>query len=209
MYDFSNPTEPLPFVQPPLDGLTPEEETDVRIKAALIGCAARLIFFVLCILLLGLLGSCATRRPTVVQLRDSTDTHVHIHTVFVPDTVLVPLPPERVVITTPDTASTLRTSVAESYAAIRGGLLHHDLRNLPQPISVPVQNKVITRDSIVYQARDVPVPVPVVQEVEKPLTWLQQSQIWLGRMVLAVIAVAAAGWLVRRYVRARLKPPLT
>lgn len=147
---------------------------------------AFVILFILCAL-----SSCRSTRTVIVEARDSTSTHVHTHTVFVPDTILVPLPPERVVITTPDTSSTLRTSVAESHAAIRGGLLHHELRNLDVPLPVPVQTKVITRDSIVYREREVPKPYPVEVEVPAPLTWWQHLRLWLGNIMLIALLLAA------------------
>ena len=142
--------------------------------------------------------SCRSTRTVIVESRDSTSTHVHTHTVFVPDTVLVPLPPDRVVITTPDTASTLRTSVAESHAAIRGGLLHHELRNLPASLPVPVQHKVTTSDSIVYRERLVPQPYPVEVEVPAPLTPWQQFRLSLANIMLFALALAAAIWALKK-----------
>lgn len=159
-----------------------------------IGCIASIIswfsvfviLFVLCAL-----SSCRSARTVVVEARDSTSTHVHTQTVFVPDTILVPLPPERVVVVAPDTVSNLRTSVAESHAAIRGGLLHHELRNLDAPLSVPVQTKIIMRDSIVYREREVPVPYAVEVEVPAPLTWWQHLRLWLGNIMLIALLLAA------------------
>lgn len=145
-----------------------------------------------------LMAGCRSTRTVIVEARDSTSTHVHTHTVFVPDTILVPLPPDRVVITTPDTASTLRTSVAESHAAIRGGLLHHELRNLPAPLPVPVQHKVITRDSIVYREREVPQPYPVEVEVPAPLTRWQRARLQFANTMLVALALAAAIWALKK-----------
>lgn len=160
------------------------------------GCLTNLLGWVtgiILLLILCALSSCRAYRqwPTVVQLHDSTSTHVHTHTVFVPDTILVPLPPERVMVTIPDTASTLRTSVAESHAAIRGGLLHHELRNLPAPLPVPVQTKVITRDSIQYRTRQVPQPYPVPEYIEKPLTRWQRARLQFANAMLVALALAA------------------
>lgn len=159
-----------------------------------IGCIASIISWTIAFVILFVLctlSSCRSARTVVVEARDSTSTHVHTQTVFVPDTILVPLPPERVVVTAPDTVSTLRTSVAESHAAIRGGLLHHSLHNLDAPLPVPVQTKIITRDSIVYREREVPVPYAVEVEVPAPLTWWQQLRLWLGNILLAALLLAA------------------
>ena len=186
-----HPTDPAsPFYPQWPQAPAPSDNSD----SDRIGCIASIIswsiafviLFVLCAL-----SSCRSTRTVVVTERDSTSTHVHTQTVFVPDTILVPLPPERVVVVAPDTVSTLRTSVAESHAAIRGGLLHHSLRNLDAPLPVPVQTKVITRDSIVYCEREVPVPYAVEVEVPAPLTWWQQLRLWLGNIMLIALLLAA------------------
>lgn len=168
------------------------------------GCMGTIFGWIIGIVLLALLcslSSCRTYRqvPTVVQMQDSIATHVHTNTVFVPDTVLVPLPPERVMITIPDTVSTLRTAVAESHAAIRGGLLHHELRNLDTPLPVPVQHKVITRDSIVYREREVPVPYPVDRLVEKPLTRWQRARLQFANAMLIALVLAALAFALKKH----------
>lgn len=63
-------------------------------------------------------------------------------------------------------------------------------------------------DSI-YAVRvdSVPVPYPVEKRVPAQLSWLQQMQIWVGRLVLIAIALAAAVWLLRRYIKSRMKLP--
>lgn len=167
------------------------EPTDRDSKRGFLRSAVGWIIAFVILFILGALSSCRSTRTVIVEARDSTSTHVHTHTVFVPDTILVPLPPERVVITTPDTASTLRTSVAESHAAIRGGLLHHELRNLDTPLPVQVQTKVVTRDSIAYRERDVPQPYPVPEYIEKPLSWWQHLRLWLGNIMLIALLLAA------------------
>lgn len=169
--------------------LTPAPDED-NMRGCLWSAVGWFIAFIL-LFILGALSSCRSTRTVIVEARDSTSTHVYTHTVFVPDTILVPLPPERVVVTTPDTASTIRTSVAESHAAIRGGLLHHELRNLDTPVSIPVQHQVTTRDSIVYRERLVPKPYPVPEYIEKPLTRWQQLRLWLGNIFLALLLLAA------------------
>lgn len=159
-----------------------------------IGCIASIISWIIAfvvLFILGALSSCRSMRTVIVEARDSISTHVQTHTVFVPDTILVPLPPERVVVVAPDTVSTLSTSVAESHAAIRGGLLHHELRNLDVPLPVPVQTKVITRDSIQYRERLVPKPYPVEVKVPAPLSWHQHLRLWLGDILLIALLLAA------------------
>ncbi len=140
-------------------------------------------------------ASCRTK-TVIVEVQDSTSTHVHTHTVFVPDTILVPLPPQTVMVTTPDTISHIETDYAASDAAILGGLLHHYLTTKPTPVPVPVSHKETTRDSIVYRERKV--PVPVVQEVEKPLTRWQQARLHLANIMLILLGICTAVWLVRK-----------
>lgn len=38
----------------------------------------------------------------------------------------------------------------------------------------------------------------VVKEVEKPLSWWQQAQMWLGRLVLVALAVLAGIWILKK-----------
>lgn len=38
-----------------------------------------------------------------------------------------------------------------------------------------------------------------VVEVEKPLSWWQRTQIWLGRVAMTAAALAAAWWIYRRH----------
>lgn len=54
-------------------------------------------------------------------------------------------------------------------------------------------------DSI-YATRvnSIPVPYPVEKPVPRPLSWFQQMQLWLGRLVLVAIAVLA-GWFILRW----------
>lgn len=155
-------------------------------------------FILHCSLLTLLCLSCRSPRTIIVEVQDSTSTHVRTHTVFVPDTILVPLPPQTVYRVTPDTTSHIETDYAASDAAIRDGLLYHSLTTKPTPVPVPVTHKETTRDSIVYREREVPVPVPVIQEVEKPLTRWQQLRLHLANITLVALALAAAIWLLKK-----------
>lgn len=159
------------------------------------GCLRTLIgwavlFLFMC--LLAFFSSCRSTRTVLIEVRDSTSTHVHHEVVYVPDTIPVVLPPQIVEHLTPDTIDTLRTGYAESVAKISDGMLFHSLRSLQNPIPVPVQHKETVRDSIVYREKEVPKEVPVVQEVEKPLTWWQQFRIHVANIVLWVLVIYAA-----------------
>ena len=194
-YHHSDPASPFYPQWPPAPAPSDGPDSDR------IGCIASIVSWIITLLLLCALCAftgCRSPRTVVVEVEDSTSTNVHTHTVFVPDTVLVPLPPQTVMATTPDTASHLETAYAASDAAIRGGLLHHTLTTKPTPVAVPVQHKETTRDSIQYREREVPVPVPVVQEVEKPLTGWQQLRLHLANILLVALLLAAAIWALKK-----------
>lgn len=59
------------------------------------------------------------------------------------------------------------------------------------------------RTDTIYQSRtdSVPVPYPVIQEVEAKLTWWQQTRIHIANVMLMIIGGLAAVWVVRRYLR--------
>ena len=133
-----------------------------------------------------------------MELRDSIRTEVVTNTVIVNDTQFITLPPQTVERITPDTTSTLRIDYAVSSATVVNGLLHHTLTSTDTPVPVPVQHQVTTRDSIVYREKEVPVPTPVIQEVEKPLTSWQQFRLWLGNIILIALAIAATIFVIRK-----------
>jgi len=144
------------------------------------------------LVLLALCGCRTSKSATVVVVRDSIRTEVHTETVYVHDTIPVPLPKDSVGVVTQDTTSRLETSVAISEASVHDGLLHHSIWNKPS-VQVPVEHKETVRDSIVYKEKEVPVPYPVEVEVEKELSWWQQLRLWLGNILLLAI-LAAAGY---------------
>lgn len=60
--------------------------------------------------------------------------------------------------------------------------------------TVQQQNLQIIRMDSLLRQQSKTIEVPVAQ----PLSWLQQMQIWLGRLVLVALAVLAAWWLIRK-----------
>lgn len=184
-----------------MENLKPEEREEIREEMTVfgvLGCGMYLLGLVIVLMVCALLSGCKTKDSTVVELRDSIRTEVVTNTVIIPDTQYVTLPAQIVERTTPDTTSTLRISFAESTASIRGGLLFHSLRSLDTPLPVPVQHKETTRDSIVYREKEVPVPVPVVKEVERQFTTWQQIRLWLGNMVIVALGIASGVWIIRK-----------
>jgi len=60
--------------------------------------------------------------------------------------------------------------------------------------TVQQQNLQISRMDSLLRQQSKTIEVPVAQ----PLSWLQQMQLWLGRLVLVALAVLAAWWLIRK-----------
>lgn len=110
-----------------------------------------------------------------------------VRTEYIPDTVFVEVPLEIERQTVRGTMSHLETSYAVSDARITpDGALFHSLANKPQKRPVPTEKEIIYRDSIVSRDR---VNREVV-EVERKLTWWQQTQMkgfWIALVVLVLV----------------------
>lgn len=144
--------------------------------------------------------SCCPCRHLATATADSTRVEVRERIVKVHDTVVVELPAERVEVITPDTTSTVQTSLAISTATVSGGVLNHSIENKQTTIRKPTEVGVEVRDSIIYRDRQ----TTKIVEVERELTWWEQTQIKCFR-VLALIALALVGWKFRRPLMALLK----
>ncbi len=108
---------------------------------------------------------------------------------FVRDTVWrdFPLIVERVTVRAD--SSRLENRYATSDARINlDGSLSHSLATKPQREPIPIDRPVEDRDSIVY--RDRKVDVEKIVEVERDLSWWQQTQIGGFWVLLAALAVA-------------------
>lgn len=133
---------------------------------------------------------CPCRKTVTPTVRDSVRVETIVRTEYVCDTVMVKVPAEEKAQTVRDTTSHLETTFAESDAAITpDGALHHTLRNKPQQHPAEVETKVVYRDSIVYRDR---VQTERV-EIERPLTWWQQTRLRGFWVLLAVVV-----WLLRK-----------
>lgn len=136
------------------------------------------------------IGCCPCRKASVPTVRDSVRVETQIRTEYVRDTVLVEVPVEEKAQTVRDTVSRLETSFAVSEAEITtDGALRHSLENKPQRRPVPAETKVVYRDSIVYRDRIETERV----EVERELTWWQQTRLRGFWVLLAVVV-----WLLRK-----------
>ena len=166
------------------------------------GCIRGLVYLILIagfiFLFASMLSSCATTKPgTVVVVRDSIRTEIRTETIIVHDTIPVLLPRDSISVVTPDTTSRIETSVAISEAVIRNGMLWHSIWNKPS-VDVAVEHKETVRDSIVYREKEVPVPYPVPQVVEKELSWWQQTRLKFANVMLIVLSCAAIYWLLKK-----------
>ena len=133
---------------------------------------------------------CPCRKAVPTAMRDSVRVETVIRTEYVRDTVLVEVPAEEKAQTVRDTTSHLETTFAESDAAIMpDGALYHTLRNKLQQHPAGVETKVVYRDSIIYRDRIKTERV----EVERDLTWWQQTRLRGFWVLLAVVV-----WLLRK-----------
>jgi len=124
------------------------------------------------------------------HLSTTTSDSIRVETVVryerVLDTVYMDVPVEIVRETVRDTTSHLETSFATSDARITPDVaLFHSLTNKPQKKPVPTEKEIIYRDSIVYRDRIVEKPV----QVERELTWWQQTQIKGFWIVVALLVI--------------------
>ena len=115
----------------------------------------------ICILGMLLIVGCSTVKyvpiqgETVVEYRDTT--------IYINDTVTIPVPVEVVKEVVPaDTVSVLQTSVAVSEAKIQKGMLHHSLEQRGT-----VKTRIDTVVTIQYVDKYIYEEVPVEVEVEK------------------------------------------
>lgn len=147
------------------------------------------IFVVVFALALAVLQSCG---PTKVVVQ--SDTTVVTKTEYVErwrdTTIEVPVTPDSVAVAVRDTASHLAIKEAISDASIKDGVLTHSLYTNPSyapSVAVKVKEVEKVRDSLVFIKEEVPV------EVEKELSWWQQTLIRLGYALLAILA-GTLGW---------------
>ena len=143
-------------------------------------------------LLAFLLTSCAAPRVVQEVQRDSVIIHV-IDSVILRDTVvMVEVPEESDKALLPETdTSHLQTRLAESWAYVSNGQLHHNLRNKSEML-LPVKVQYIDRARIEKSEEIAWRHMVETVEVEKELSRWQNFIMTLGYGLL----IAAAGWLV-------------
>lgn len=156
-----------------------------------------LITFALALLLF---SSCRPgQQLVVVEARDSVRVEERVREVKVTDTLFIEVPRQAAERTTADSTSHLENDYAISDARIMiDGSLYHSLETKPRTDTLSREVGVQVRDSIVYREKVVPKIVPV----EKELNRFTQMRIWLGNVMLVLIAGAVI-WTVARLVLKR------
>lgn len=141
---------------------------------------------ILFIIILAAMTACCPCRHLTTSTRDSVRVETVVRTERIPDTVFVDVPAERERQTVRDTTSHLETSFAISDARINpDGALFHSLENKPQKRPVSTEKEVIYRDSIIYLNRTNTETI----EVERKLTWWQQTKMRGFWVLLAVVVI--------------------
>lgn len=143
--------------------------------------------------LLSLVVSCAAPK-VVLEQKDSTVIHIKDSIRFRDSLVLVPVPEGSDKAKLPDTdTSFLQTSVAESEAFVKDGVLHHSLRNRSEaviPIRITIPERIRTEEKgltrYLKQVERV--------EVEKELSRWQRFLQGLGWTALIAVAL----WIINK-----------
>ena len=130
-----------------------------------------------------ILSACGVARP--VLDRDNTKTEVKTVIETVHDTAIVELPVYVDRVATLDTVSRLENRLAVSEARVSGGVLQHTLETKAVKLPVPVESKIVYKDSLVYRDR---VQTRTV-EVERPLTGWQKAKLRVGGICFFVIII--------------------
>lgn len=145
-------------------------------------------------------AGCATPRQVVDYQKDSTVVHIVDSIRIIDSLILVPVPEgsDKAKLLDTDT-SYLSTSVAESEAFVKDGVLHHSLRNkseaiIPIKVSIPVRIHTQEKGLIRYLKEVERI------EVEKELSRWQRFLQSLGWSVLIAGALWLA-WKLSRIVR--------
>lgn len=146
-----------------------------------------------------LFSSCRTgRQVVVVEARDSVRVEERVREIKVTDTLFVEVPMQKESTTVRDSMSHLENDYAISDARINpDGSLSHSLETKPRTDTLSREVGVQVRDSIIYREKVVPKIVPV----EKELNWFTQMRIWLGNIMLVLIAGAVAWTATRLFLK--------
>ena len=137
-----------------------------------------------------LFSSCRTgRQIVVVEGKDSIRIEERVREIKVTDTLFVEVPMQKESTTVRDSMSHLENDYAISDARIMiDGSLYHSLETKPRIDTLTQELSVQAKDSIIYREK----VIPQVVTVEKGLNWFTQMRLWLGNIMLVLIAGAVA-----------------
>ena len=146
-----------------------------------------------------LFSSCRTgRQVVVVEARDSVRVEERVREIKVTDTLFVEVPAQSAERTTADSTSHLENDYAVSDARIMAdGSLYHSLETKPRTDTLTQELSVQAKDSIIYREK----VIPKVVTVEKPMGWFTQLRLWLGNVMLVLIASAVAWTATRLFLK--------
>jgi len=184
------------FHNPNENWLSPEMMKDLKPEEAqAVGCLSAIgyvVAFILAICICALFGSCKSHKDLVNESteRDSMKVEVRTETIYVTDTLLVEIPAQTAERTTADSVSHLENDYAVSDARINAdGTLFHALATKPQKKPVEFQKPIEKKDSIVYVDKFRTKTIQQKVEVEKPLSWWQQTQIYGFYVLVSLLVV--------------------
>ena len=144
---------------------------------------------VVIIVLVSLAGCCPTKVANGTIYRDSVSMTVTYEKEIIKDTIPYYIPVEVEKVKTIDTMSYLENRWAYSEAAISDGVLTHSLGTKSEPIKIVVDKVIEYRDTTIYEEKIVYDEKVITVEVEKPLSWAEETQIkgfWLMLLVIAL-----------------------
>ena len=146
---------------PGLNELTQEEKENIHVRSAIIGCVTTCVALAIGLILCVILGSCTTTEYVTVEKVKHDTTYIsklQRDSIWLHDSIYVK-------------------------EWMKGDTVYRDVDRWHT-----VYRETKSRDTV-YQARidSVPVPYPVIKEVEKPLSKSQRGLMWMG--VLSVLAL--------------------
>jgi hypothetical protein len=145
--------------------------------------------------MLWLLTACCQPKVLGDYKQDSIRVEVVENIVYVHDTLYHEVPLIKEVQSVRDTISHLTNTYAESWASVRSdGTLSHTLLTRPQRIPINYKKTEKHRDSIVYRT----IQKQIMVEVERNLSWWEQTQIKGFWALLAFVAVTSTLHLLKR-----------
>ena len=148
-----------------------------------------------------LLSGCAARGIVGVTPQDSVRVEVVERVEYVIDTIEVAIPYERESVVR-DTTSHLENAYAKSDAAILpDGRLSHSLETIPQLRPFSFKKPILRRDSIVFRN----IYREEVVEVERALSWWQQTQIRAFWAMFSIFCIIILWKLLRSKISAFFK----